>query len=107
MSDSLGPLFDVVVRSAPRVDPDLERVSVRIGRAIVGFCRARLGQTFSADQLRQHVRTVVGEVAPDSPSRILRDLRQQGVVGYELISRRDSLYRVTEVPDVVVRWGAP
>lgn len=101
MSD-LGPLFDVVVRSTPRTDPDLERVSVRIGKAIVGFCRARLGQTFSADQLRQHVRMVVGEVAPDSPSRILRDLRQQGVVAYELVSRRDSLYRVTAVPGGVL-----
>jgi hypothetical protein len=72
-------------------------VSERIGAAIVAFARAHLGETFHADDLRRHVRAAVGEVAPDSASRILRDLRQQGVVAYELVSRAKSLYRITAV----------
>lgn len=88
---------EVHPRTPPATDPELGRVSERIGAAIVAFCRAHLGQEFHADELRQHVRGAVGEVAPDSASRILRDLRQQQVVGYELVSRPKSLYRVTSV----------
>ena len=78
-------------------DPELGRVSERIGAAIVEFARAHLGQQFHADELRAFVRERVGEVAPDSASRILRDLRQQQVIGYELVSRPKSLYRITAV----------
>ena len=36
-------------------------------------------------------------VAPDSPGRILRQLRQQRLLNYEVVSRRQSLYRVLPV----------
>lgn len=78
-------------------ESELSRVSERIGAAIVAFCRANLGHQFHADDLRRYVREQVGEVAPESASRILRDLRQQGTIGYELVDRAASLYRVTTV----------
>lgn len=92
-----------VVRSADDEAPtrpevgtpaELERVSERIGEAIKDFCRRHVGQTFHADELRQHVRSCVGEVAPDSAGRVLRDLRQRGVIAYQVVNRAKSLYRV-------------
>ena len=32
--------------------------------------------------------------APDSPGRIMRALRQSGVIHYELVNRKKSLYKV-------------
>ena len=60
----------------------------------MGFCHSHVGKTFHADELRLHVRKCVGEVAPDSAGRILRDLRQRKVVAYEVVNRAKSLYRV-------------
>lgn len=73
-----------------------ERVGGAIGDAVLAFARQRLaaGGQFRMEELRAHL----GDAhAPDSAGRILRLLRQQGVLGYELVSRRDSLYRVTRV----------
>jgi hypothetical protein len=68
------------------------RVSNRIGEAIRTFCESRL--EFHADDMRSYIATVVGPVAPGSPDRILRELRQRGLVNYVVVSRRDSLYRI-------------
>lgn len=35
--------------------------------------------------------------APDSVSRILRDLRQSGAVSYRIMNRRQSLYRIDAI----------
>jgi hypothetical protein len=70
----------------------LQRVSERIAGAIVAFCERH--REFHMAQLTAWVRETVGEVAPDSPGRVLRALRQRGTVSVELVSRRDSLYRV-------------
>jgi hypothetical protein len=80
---------------------NLERVSERIAAANQVFCEGRRGSTFHADELRAHVRAACGPVAPGSPDRVLRDLRQRGLIAYELVSRRDSLYRL--LPDRPVR----
>jgi hypothetical protein len=99
MADANGPLFDWVppAPSSPK-PPDqaaeLERVSARIGRAIVDFCQARVGQQFHADELRAHVERSCGQVAPGSADRILRALRQRQVVAYRVIDRSKSLYVV-------------
>ncbi len=77
------------------VDPqaaELERVSERLGRAIVAFCTP--GRSFHADELRAAVKAACGEVAPASADRVLRDLRQRGVVAYRCTSRSQSLYTV-------------
>ena len=53
--------------------------------------------TFYMEELRQFVENRIGEgnhIAPDSPGRILRQLRQQGLLNYALVSRSKSLYEV-------------
>lgn len=74
---------------------NLERVSGRISAAILGFCRGR--SVFHMEELRRHVEEVVGDVAPGSPDRILRLLRKQGRIDYEVLSRARSMYRLTRV----------
>ena len=74
----------------------LDRVSDRIAKHVLAFCRAHVGLEFHMDWLTQYVREC-GWAAPDSAGRILRSLRQRGLVEYSLLSRRDSLYRVERV----------
>jgi hypothetical protein len=72
----------------------LERVSARIGAMVIRFCRNR--RDFHMEELRQYV-VEQGEVAPASPDRILRWLRQKGFLDYEVINRRESHYRIKSV----------
>jgi transposase-like protein len=74
---------------------NLERVSSRIGKSIIEFCRSH--GRFHADDLRKWVIRETGTAAPASADRILRDLRRRGVIGYRVVSRRESLYEVTFV----------
>jgi hypothetical protein len=74
--------------------PFLESVSSRIGGAILDFCAARVGRQFHADELRCHVSARVGDCAPGSADRVLRDLRQRGAIEYTVLNRAASLYRV-------------
>jgi hypothetical protein len=80
---------------------NLRRVTGRLRGAIVQFCRLRLASVprFRADELRLYVGTFVGEVAPDSPGRVLRQLRQAGVVDCVLLDRAGSFYEVRAVRD--------
>lgn len=73
----------------------LDRVSTRIGAAIIAYCRQH--EQFHVDDLRKHVIREVGIVAPASSDRILRQLRQQKRLDYKVVSRRESLYQVLEV----------
>lgn len=78
---------------------NLERVSRRIGKLIVSFCRERLKTRrpeFHMVEMTTWLAQYI-EAAPDSASRILRYLKAQGVVKYDLVSRRSSLYRITAV----------
>ena len=75
----------------------LHRVRKKIGWIICEFCARRKADgcpEFHAEELLAAVRAVLSDVAPDSPSRILRDLRRQGLVNYVLVNRRQSLYRL-------------
>lgn len=74
---------------------NLERVSARIGRAVMQFCREH--QRFHADELRRYVIRETGIAAPASADRILRDLRQKKYLDYLVLSRRESLYEVLSV----------
>jgi hypothetical protein len=74
---------------------NLERVSSRIERAIIRFCKEH--PTFHADELRQAVIRDTGIAAPASSDRILRLLRQQGRIDYVVLNRRESLYSVTKI----------
>lgn len=75
----------------------LRRVAARIGVTIRRFWRERLDSgevDFHMEDLVAYVRCDVPRVAPDSASRILRDLRRpRGEVNYMVVSRRNSHYR--------------
>lgn len=74
---------------------NLERVSTRIAGHIKKFFANRVpGNQFRIEELRTYVQDQGEEIAPDSPGRILRDLRQKGVLDYRIVSRKDSLYEV-------------
>jgi hypothetical protein len=76
---------------------NLERVGDQIALHIVAFAKLRLEQEapdFRMDDLVEFVRTKVPTLAPDSASRVLRDLRQHGALGYIVVSRRGSHYRL-------------
>lgn len=79
------------------MDQNLDRVTRSISDTIVDFCIARkkvgLPQ-FHMAELSKFVSDDGHEVAPDSAGRVLRSLRQCGVVEYSLKSRRDSLYEL-------------
>lgn len=78
---------------------ELARVESRIGLFILQWCRAHL----DAGERRFHLAELVEDVecqlggAPDSASRILRQLRQQGHIAYRVISRSASLYELDGV----------
>lgn len=72
----------------------LERVRSKIARSVLAFCRDN--EWFHAQELRDHV-VADTLVAPASPDRILRDLRQRGLLNYEVIDRRASYYHVISV----------
>jgi hypothetical protein len=76
--------------------PDqLARVAGKTASVIIEFFSLlSAGQDFHADELRQYVAERL-TVAPGSPDRIMRELRRQGRVGYEVINRSQSLYRKT------------
>jgi hypothetical protein len=72
----------------------LSRVRSTLAAPILAFCRARVGGEFHMAEL---VAAIGAHASPDSPSRILRDLRQRGEVEYVVVSRAASLYRVVRV----------
>lgn len=94
-----GPLFDYVppAPSSPKPteqERQLERVTSRLECVIVEFCKARVGQEFFAAELRSFVQDRVPFVAPGSPDRVLRQLRQKNVIAYRVTSRKDSRYLI-------------
>lgn len=73
---------------------NIERVSDAIAALVTKFLREHLNQEFHVETLREYVyQHVNGYVAPASPDRILRALRQRGTVNYTVVSRSKSLYR--------------
>jgi hypothetical protein len=79
---------------------NLERVSSRVAAAIIAFCEANLQRAerrFHAEDLRRFVARETGIAAPASADRILRDLRQRGMIEYRVLSRHASLYEVVAV----------
>jgi hypothetical protein len=70
----------------------LARVRSRIAALVLAFCTP--GRTFRMEELTRHVLAGEPGTAPDSPSRILRALKLEGLVRYRVLNRRGSLYRV-------------
>lgn len=74
---------------------ELQRVRSRLADAVLAFCAKRgVGSTFHLTDLLAHIRTQGDLGAPDSPSRILRDLRQRNLLAYTVVNRRASAYRL-------------
>ena len=82
-------------------ESELVRVRHRIGVAICDALATRLAlhrPEFFAEELRREVAARIAQkAAPGSADRILRDLRQRGVLDYVVLSRRRSHYRVVRV----------
>jgi hypothetical protein len=72
---------------------ELVRVEGRIAELVTAFCASRQGQDFHLADLTDFVSSRV-RVAPDSPRRVLSQLRKTGQVAVECVSRSDSLWRV-------------
>lgn len=87
----------------PEQQENLDRVSSEIADAIMNFALERLTSvqqgksTFYMSELLGHINGIGIAVAPDSPGRILRSLRQRKLLDYKVINRRASLYEVTSV----------
>jgi len=78
----------------------LARCAEKIAPVIERFCAARLradAPEFTMGELVEAVTRYVPNCAPDSPSRVLRDLRKRGRVRVALVSRGQSRYRVEAV----------
>ena len=69
------------------------RVYGRIAPLILRFYREHTGETFHMEQLRGYVFARTSDIAPDSPGRILRELRLENRLNYVVISRSESLYQ--------------
>ena len=69
------------------------RVYGKIAPLILTYASNHTGKAFHAEDLRQYVMMFASDVAPDSPGRILRELRLEGKLDYVVIDRRDSLYQ--------------
>lgn len=69
------------------------RVYGKIAPVILQFSAHYAGMQFHVEELRTFVTLFAPEVAPDSPGRILRQLRQEGKLNYVVLNRRQSLYQ--------------
>jgi hypothetical protein len=81
---------------------NFNRVNSKIALHILGFFEGKVGVEFHVAELLTYVRTRVPDLAPDSPGRIMRDLRAKNLISYEVVNRRDSLYRILPVKTVTV-----
>ena len=80
----------------------IKRVGGRIGEIVLEFCRTwyrKQGQAeFHMRLVFEYVDQRSGKhVAPDSSRRIFNLLKATGCIDYELVSRSQSLYRITRV----------
>lgn len=82
---------------------NLRRVRSGIAPHILEFFAARkVGDRFHNSDLWQFITAEKRHrCAPGSPDRIMRDLAQAGVIGYEVVSRPESLYEITKLPEVM------
>lgn len=70
-----------------------QRVYARIAPVIMAYHKINPGAEFHVEELRRFVLEAAPGIAPDSPGRILRQLRLQGRLDYVVVNRRASLYR--------------
>lgn len=77
---------------------NLRRVKSKLDPHVEAFFLARsIGAQFHALDLWQFV-NARHACAPDSPRRVMSELATEGRLDYEVINRRQSLYRITALP---------
>jgi len=75
----------------------LDRVTSRIGGLVLAFVRLRWSRgepCFHMRDLHDYIFQAT-QIAPASPDRILRQLRQAGQFDYRVLDRRASFYEIT------------
>jgi len=78
---------------------ELTRVRDRIQQFIrVFFKEQGIKGQFHAEDLRRFIRKHDPVIAPGSPDRVLRDMRQRGQLDYRVINRHQSLYQIDRLP---------
>src|SRR5689334_18703571 len=75
---------------------EIARVARTIGPHVLEFCRNHVGQRFNGAELMKYVAERHG-VSPESPTRILRMLRKEGLINYAVTNRAKSEYIIREV----------
>jgi len=75
---------------------NLERVKSNLLKHVLDFCRNEVLLYFTIRQLVKYcmVRT---DCSPESPSRILRNAKEDGLVNYKCVNRAQSQYRLNYV----------
>jgi len=73
---------------------NLSRVKSQIATVILDFWEQTGPKTpFHMTNLLKYVRSRRPNIAPDSPSRVMRDLKQHKVIDYVVLNRSASLYK--------------
>ena len=80
--------------SQPR---ELKRVTGKIEAVVIDFCSRNVGNVFNIKELEDYVRQRQQKSAPGSGARILRKLRKEGRVQYNVVNRRQATYLVAHV----------
>lgn len=97
LKDALLGDHPLEFRGSPEQQANIERVHHKIAPAILAFFALHgRGSTFRVDELRMFINAKFPSVAPDSAGRIMRDLRERGEIDYDVINRRQSLYRINK-----------
>ena len=71
----------------------IRRVDRNIGDLVLAFCQSR--REFHLHELEAYVKEHHARSTPGSGGRILRQLKKQGKVNYEVLNRSLSHYRIT------------
>ncbi len=88
------PLFDA------QQSAELARVSSKLEPLVLAFFASKKsGDEFHINELTRFVWRINPLIAADSPRRVMRELKMDGKLNYELISRSASLYKVAAMPE--------
>lgn len=102
ISDRQRATIGEILSSVDEQQENLSRVKNRLAAHVLRFCQGIGVQgRFHATDLLQAVTRAVApiQISPDSPVRVLRDLRQSGELDYCIESRRRSLYRIVKITE--------
>lgn len=85
--------------SAAEQRRELRRVQGKLAQVVLEFVSAKAGQQFTGGELERYV-LERAEATPGSASRVMRELRLEGLIDVELVSRPRSLYFAPALPSV-------